>query len=305
MPPTGPRLLSGAMLVREDGLVLLVQHPQASPFAGKWSMPLTGVPDHETAEDALERMLRDSLHVEPGEYDFLDTIYASAVTNGERFIVNAFTCIGWAGEPRFGSEAYADAVWVSPGAPGALDLLPEVRDWLKTAFEEETGAIVPREYDSEMLIAGLASARGDLIAAFDAVPTHVRSTPDASGWSLLDVLAHVSDVEAYYRNEARRCLEGFGQKWRSFNEAQWEDAFRLRPAEDEHALRDRLSAVSGETRAYLGSTPRDVLAVYLDHPERGVVQVGDRFEKLAGHYRDHAAQIRGMAQALTARPSGS
>lgn len=305
MPPAGPRLLTGAMMVRDDGLVLLVQHPAASPFAGKWSMPLTGVPDHETAEDALERMLRDSLHVEPGEYDFLDTIYATAVTNGERFIVNAFTCIGWAGEPRLGAEAYADAAWVSPGAPGALDLLPEVRDWLKTAFEEETGAIVPREYDGEMLIADLASARADLVAAFDAVPPHLRSTPDASGWSPLDVLAYVADVEAYYRNEARRCAEGFGQKWRPFNDAQWEDAFRLRPAEDERVLRDRLSAVSGETRAYLGSATRDLLAVYFDHPERGVVQMGDRFEKLAGHYREHAAQIREMVQDLTARPSGS
>lgn len=305
MPPAGPRLLSGAMMVREDGLVLLVQHPAASPFAGKWSMPLTGVPDHETAEDALERMLRDALHVEPGEYDFLDTIYANAVTSGERFIVNAFTCIDWTGEPRFGAEAYADAAWVSPGAPGGLDLLPEVREWLKTAFEEETGAIVPREYDRDTLVADLASARADLIAAFDAVTPHQRTTADTAGWSPLDVFAHVSDVEAYYRNEIRRCVAGAGQKWRPFNETQWEDAFRLRPAEEERTLRDRLAAVSGETRTYLGSATPELLAVYLDHPERGVVQVGDRFEKIAGHYRNHAEQIRGMAQALAARPSGS
>lgn len=304
MPPVGPRLLTGAVMVREDGLVLLVQHPAASLFAGKWSMPLTGVPDHETAEDALERMLRDALHVEPGEYDFLDTIYANAVTNGERFIVNAFTCIGWTGEPRFGSEAYADAIWVSPGAPGAIDLLPEVRDWLKTAFEEETGAIVPREYDREMLTADLASARAGLIAAFDAVPSHLRSTPDASGWSPLDVFAHVSDVETYYRNEIRRCAHGVGQRWRLFNEAQWEDAFRLRTAEDERTLRDRLAAASSETHAYLGEIPRELLALYLDHPEQGVVQVGDRFEKIAGHYRTHTEQIRGMAQVFATRASG-
>lgn len=305
MPAGGPRLLSGAVMVREDGLVLLVQHLAASPFAGKWSMPLTGVPDHETAEDALERMLRDALHVEPGAYDFLDTIYASAITDGERFIVNAFTCIGWTGEPRFGAEAYADAVWVSPGAPGALDLLTEVREWLKTAFEEETGAIVPREYDRDTLGADLASARADLIAAFDAVPPHQRGLADASGWSPLDVFAHVADVEAYCRNEVRRCVSGAGQKWRPFNEAQWEDTFRLRPAEDERALRGRLAAVSGETRAYLGSATPELLAVYIDHPERGVVQVGDRFEKIAGHYRNHVSQIRGMAQALAGRASGS
>ena len=228
MPPAGPRLLSGALMVRDDGLVLFVRHPAASPFAGKWSMPLTGVPDHETAEDALERMLRTALHVEPGQYEFLDTVYASAVTDGERFIVNAFTCVDWAGEPRFAADAFADAVWASPGAPGDLDLLPEVRTWLMTAFEEETGALAPREYDRDVLLAGLSAARGGLIAALDAVPAPVRAQADGSGWSTLDVLAHVADVEAYYRNEVGRCLAGAGQRWRLFNEAQWEDAFRDR-----------------------------------------------------------------------------
>ena len=300
MSAEAPRLLSGAMMVRDDGLVLLVQHPAASPFAGKWSMPLTGVPAHEAAEDALERMLRDSLHVEPGAYDFLDTIYVSAVANGERFIVNAFTCVGWTGDPRFGTEAYADAVWVSPGAPGAVDLLPEVRLWLKTAFEEETGAIVAREYDSEMLIADLASARGDLIAALDAVPLHQRALADGSGWSPLSILVRVADMEAYYRNEVRRCLSSVGQRWRVFNEVQWEDAFRIRPIEDERSLRDRFAAVSGETRAYLNDATPELLAVYLDHPERGVVQVGDRFERIATHYRTFAGHIRGMTQAFAA-----
>lgn len=305
MPPAGPRLLSAAVMVREDGLMLFVRHPAASPFAGKWSMPLTGVPDHETAEDALERILRDALHVGPGEYDFLDTIYVNAISDGERFIVNAFTCIGWTGEPRFGPEAYADAVWASPGAPGAIDLLPEVRDWLKTAFEEETGALAPREYDREMLAADLARARADLIAAFDAVPPHLRTAAGGDGWSPLDLFARVSDVETYYRNEIRRCASGLGQRWRLFNEAQWEDAFRLRAVEDERTLRDRLAAVSGETRAYLAAMTPELLALYLDHPEHGVVQVGDRFERIVAHYRNYADQIRGMTPALQARPSGS
>lgn len=302
MANAGPLLLSGAMMVREDGLVLLVQHPAASPFAGKWSMPLTGVPDHETAEDALERMLRGALHVEPGAYEFLDTIYVNALGGSERFIVNAFTCIDWDGEPRFGAEAFADAAWVSPGAPGTLDLLTEVREWLKTAYEDETGALVPREYDLETLLADLASARGDVIAAFDAVPVHLRGRADASGWSSIDVFAHVADVEAYYRGEVRRCLSGAGQRWRLFNEAQWDDTYRLRPTEDERMLRERLSAVSGETRAYFGALGPEMLAVYLDHPERGVVQVGDRIEKIAEHHRSHANQIRQMTQALVAAP---
>ena len=133
-PAAGPGLLSAALLVRDDASMLLVQHPAASPFAPLWTMPLTGVTDAETAEEALERLLRGTLHVEPGAYDFLDTIYVTAA-GGQRFIANVFSGTGWQGDPQFASDAIADAAWVPAGQPGTLPLVPEVRDWFLAAAE--------------------------------------------------------------------------------------------------------------------------------------------------------------------------
>ena len=42
---------------------------------------------------------------------------------------------------------------------------------------------------------------------------------------------------------ARRSHDEPGHTWRPFNDAQWFDLLRLRPAEDEYSIRDRLDAV--------------------------------------------------------------
>ena len=74
----GPQLASLALMVRDDAKSLFVRHA-AGPFAGLWTLPFVGVADVETAEDALERLLREYLNVQPGPYEFLDTVYLTAV----------------------------------------------------------------------------------------------------------------------------------------------------------------------------------------------------------------------------------
>jgi len=285
-----------AVMVRQDRKVLFVRHARG-PFGGRWSLPLLGVADVETAEDALERLMRQMLHVEPGPYEFLDTLYLTGA-GGERFIVNGFTCIDWQGEPRFPAEVFDDAIWAPPSEAAGLDLLPEMGDWLNTTFAGEGGTPEAVTYDAEVLLATLAEARGEFLAAFDAIPVALRSAAlDEGGWSALDVLAHSSDVEAYYHSEVVRCLDEPGRAWRAFNNDQWYDLHRRRPAEDEATLRARLEAVRAETRTWLTYQPPEALGTYLDHPERGVVQVGGRIEKIAGHDRAHVGQLRQMAQA--------
>ena len=128
-PASTPRLVSAALLVRADGALLLLRHA-LGPFAGRWSLPLAGVADQETAEDALVRLLRDALRVEhDGPFDFLDTL-ALAGSGGEQFVVNAFRCKGWTGAPVLVRGAYDDAAWAPRDAMNTLDLLPELRAWL-------------------------------------------------------------------------------------------------------------------------------------------------------------------------------
>jgi len=283
-------------MVRADHKSLFVRHA-VGPFTGMWTLPFVGVADDETAEDALERLLREFLYVEPGPYEFLDTVYLNAST-GERFIANAFTCVDWEGEAKFPGALFDDALWAASSDMGGLDLMPELRDWLATVFQGEASEPGLITYESTEVLADLSDARGELLASFDAIPAHIRSEPlDEAGWSPLDVLAHAVDVEVYYRNEVRRCLEEPGRSWRMFNSDQWKDLHAHRPNEDEGALRERMEAVRAETRTWVQYQPPETLNAYANHPERGVVQVGERLAKLANHDREHATQLRMMSQA--------
>ncbi|MGE3960935.1 MAG: DinB family protein [Dehalococcoidia bacterium] len=295
-----PQLASLALMIRADSKSLFVRHA-GGPFGGLWTPPFVGVADVETAEDALERLMRDFLHVQPGPYEFLDTVYVTAPT-GERFIANAFTCVDWQGEARFPASLFDDALWAAPADMTGLDLMPELRDWLVQVFRGEDSEPALADYTPDDLLTQLADGRGEFLAAFDAVPRHLRTTAlTEEGWSALDVLAHTVDVEAYYRNESRRCLEQPGRTWRTFNDDEWKDLHALRPSEDETVLRERMDAVRGETRTWLQYQPPETLNAYANHPERGVIQIGDRIAKIASHNREHAAQLREMAQVAQLR----
>lgn len=294
------RLASVGVLVREDGKVLMVRHP-SGPFAGKWSMPLIGVHDLETAEAALERMLREMLHVQPGPYEFLDTLYLGG-SGGERFIGNVFTCVDWTGDPRFAREVFDDAIWLLPSEPGGLELLPEVREFLRTSFEAETGVIAAVEYDPTSLAQELTDAREGLLAAYDAIPSDLRAEVlEEDGWSPFDALTHAVDAEGYYIAELRRCLDEPGRMWVPFNGSQWGDMHRLYPAQSEADVLVRMEQVRRETLLWLKWQGPDTLRAYVSHPERGVTQVGGRVAKVAAHDREHTEQLRRMWQTATIR----
>ena len=289
-PPAAPQLASAAVMRRDDGRVLLLQHLDEGPFAGRWSLPIAGVGDDETAEDALGRVLREHVHVQPGPFDFEDTLYVTG-QGGARFVVNAFLCHAWQGEPRFNAKHYADAVWAHPATPSvAAELLPEVGEWLaRTLGEPEHPRTV------EALGALLDETRGALLAAFESVPERQREEPLVDGWSALDVLTHVADVEAYYLAETDRLLRVPGHTWRSFNPGQWDAIHATRPPEETTVVRERLEAARERTRFWLASLEDDQLAQYGNHHERGAVRIGERVEKFARHEREHAEQLLAMS----------
>lgn len=299
-PHDAPTLASAALLLREDDHALVVRHRDSDArFPGLWSLPLRIVEDHEVAEDAITTVLRDVLHVQPGPFEFSDTFYLEGA-DAKRLIVNVFTCVAWEGEPRYSADEYEDAAWVAPANPGSLDLVPELRAWFAEAFgaADGEGSLAP-----DALSARLSDARMELLAAYETIPRGARTHPLEGDWSPLDVLAHAAEVEAYYFEESRRLLEQPGHTWRPFNDAQWFDIHRTRPREQETALLDRADTIRAATRAWLATLSAADLAAYGNHPRRGVVQLDDRIDKIAEHDREHAAQLRAMADA--ARVAGA
>lgn len=285
-----PTLASAGILVRADGQMLLAKHA-AGPFAGRWSMPLVGVAPSETAEEALGRMLRDVLHVQPGPVEFLDTIAAEG-SDGSHFVLNAFTCIDWQGEPALGRAPgpYAEAVWARPVEVGVLDLVPEVRDWI-AASAAATGRPATRTFGATGIGRALSDARGDLIAAYDAIPVAARRE-HFDGVIALDLLAQAADEEVYALNETRRCLDVPGRIWRPFNEAQWGDLVAPRADDSEGAVRARLQAARGATHAWLTATNADALGAWVNHETRGLVQAGACIEAIGERDREAAARLR-------------
>jgi ADP-ribose pyrophosphatase YjhB (NUDIX family) len=294
-PPAGPLLASAAVLRRDDGRVLLLRHLDEGPFAGRWSLPIAGVGDDETAEDALDRVLREHLHVESGPFEFEDTIYVTGAGES-RFIVNAFMSLGWRGEPRFSEQLYADAIWADPAAPSvSSELLPELGKWLAETLGESDH---PQTVDA--LGELLDETRGALLSAFESIPEAARAADPVVGWSAVDLLAHVADVETYYLAETDRLLRVPGHTWASFNPAQWDAIHATRPSEDSTTVRLRLDAARERTRFWLASLEAGQLAQFGNHHERGAVRIGARIEKFARHEHEHAEQLTAIADAARA-----
>ena len=293
MSSTPPTIVSAALLVRDDGQVLLVRYADEHVhFGGLWSLPMQAVTDEETADDALERVLRERLHVQREAFEFTDTLYFATAAGG-RYIVNLFTCTRWGGVPRFAEQHYVDAAWVEPGRHAALALVPELGSWLDASL-----AGPPATSDPAAVAVALGEARSKLLAAYDAIAEPARTRRLDGAWTPLDVLAHAGSVEAYYAAEARRLLDVPGHTWRLFNTGQWEDDHRSREPEPESAVRARLERLRARTRAWLETLSADDLERYGNHPERGVVTVGERVDQIAWHDREHASQLRAMAASV-------
>ncbi len=290
--PGPPLIAAAAALVREDGQLLLVRHRADDvEFGGRWSLPMQRVPDEEVAEETLLYVLRERLHVQPGPFEFAETIYLSG-TAGSRYVVNVFTCVDWGGEPRYSEQHYDDAAWVQPTGHPALALLPGVSAWLRDAFGGAASALT----EAGALASSLEEARQELLEAYESIATDPREQPQHDGWSPLDVLSHVASVETYYAAEARRLLETPGHSWRGFNPAQWEDDHRSRPPETEAGARSRLDTARRHTLEWLGPLSEEQLALYGNHPERGAVTIGDRVDKIGRHDREHVEQLRELAK---------
>lgn len=288
-----PQMFSAALLLREDGKLLLVRHrsndAQLAGFAARWSLPMQAVAEDETAEHALQRVLRERLHVEPGALEFAETI-SGAGRDSVPYVANVFRCTDWRGEPRFGGTHYDDAAWVRPADAGRqLDLAPELQRWLRSAFDDAPPAAEPAALSS-----ALEKARDALLAAFEAIPAGTREQQLAGGLSPLDVLALAAGAEAYQVAETRRLLETPGHNWREFNEAQWEADHRSRPPQSEAGALARLDGVRGETLRWLETLSAEQIAAYGNHPQRGAVTVTDCIEGIARQDRGCAARLRTM-----------
>lgn len=119
-----------AVILREDGQVLLGQRPEGKPWAGWWEFPGGKVEDGETPAHALQRELHEELGIAATEfYPWLTRTFAYP----ERTVrLHFFTVRQWQGEPH-GKEnqalswQHSDHVEVSPLLPANEPIVSALR----------------------------------------------------------------------------------------------------------------------------------------------------------------------------------
>ena len=274
---------AGVRIRRDDGQVLMVQH-HAGVAAGRWSVPFDGVAEHETAEGAALRIVRNALHLDAGSFVFAETL--SIPSADEEIVVNVFDVVGWGGEPRFNGRDFDDAGWLDPSLLAGVDVVPEVAAWL--------GGGVTEGDVHEALERTLVVARGELLAAYERVPAAARERALDGEWAAVDVLHHCAAREAYTLAEALRFAETPCHRWREFSTEQAEVERRLHRRPSDAEARERLLRAHDETLRIVQSLMPEQLLHFGMHPERGAVQVRELLAGIAAHDREHIEQLRAM-----------
>jgi 8-oxo-dGTP diphosphatase len=112
--------VAAAVLVRDDGRVLLAQRLPGTPYPGYWEFPGGKLEAGESAHDALVRELDEELGIRiTRAVPWLVQRYVYPHAHVE---LNFFRVFGWSGDPR-GRDGQAIA-WQTPGAFEVAPLLP-------------------------------------------------------------------------------------------------------------------------------------------------------------------------------------
>lgn len=285
-----PLLAAAVALRRQDGKVLLLQHKNLIPFPKKWSFPVAVVSESETAEDAIERVLRDHVHIRSSDITFVDTIYVTG-SDSTNFVLNIFFCENWEGEPQYDPQNYDDAIWYTPGNfDDRYQIVSEINTWMSSSLLSEEYSKV-ESHTKESLKKLLIDSRNQLLKTFQSFSAESKYKKLSSGLSPIDILIHISDLEAYYISEIDRIITIPGHSWQPFNTDQWIITYRTGESFDSTMTHDRLRGTREKTMEWLDSLVQSQLDQYGNHTERGIVVVGEQIASIAQHDLFHTSQL--------------
>lgn len=140
--PDHPLVGVGAIVVREDGCVLLVRRRQP-PRAGEWSLPGGLVELGERLEEAVQREVREECGIEiqvgplVGVFQPIERDAAGAIRF--HYVVLDYLACYAGGTLRTSSDA-GDAAWVSPDQLDRYRLRPETATMIRRALAIRRGS---------------------------------------------------------------------------------------------------------------------------------------------------------------------
>lgn len=118
---------------------------------------------------------------------------------------------------------------------------------------------------------------------------HFRPAPD--GWTLHEIVIHITDSEANSYIRCRRFIAEPGQTVMAYDEKGWATGLDYHRQSTEDAL-ELFRWLRHNTYQLIRSLPEDVWANTVYHPENGTMTLDDWLGVYERHIPDHLAQMR-------------
>ena len=149
------------------------------------------------------------------------------------------------------------------------------------------------------LVDDLRNARSDLLAAGQEVAdADLHRRPDGSAWAIIELLAHLPDVDHYYLSQAQALRDVPGHTFVYFDEEAWLRDNADAIERDPHAVKLAMVAAHEEVVRWTRSLTPEELDRAGGHPKRASISVREMIQRIADHDRTHTEQIRAIRRAL-------
>jgi DinB superfamily len=154
-------------------------------------------------------------------------------------------------------------------------------------YVDRIHSLVGRD-DPWTILASTASRLRGLVEGRSRAQLAFKPSPER--WSVVEILAHLSDAEVVGAWRIRSVLAGNGTALQPYDQDRWAATFRYAASEPSESL-DLFQAARASTLSLLGRVDPALHDNYGMHGERGKETVAEIARLYAGHDRNHLAQI--------------
>ena len=149
------------------------------------------------------------------------------------------------------------------------------------------------------IVDDLRNARSDLLTACqDLSDADLRRRPADGGWSVIELLAHLPDVDRYYLDQARLLRDVPGHTFVYFDEEAWARDNPDAIARDARGVKLAMEAAHEEVVRWARSLTPEELDRAGGHPRRPSISVREMLQRIANHDRTHMEQVLSIRRAL-------
>lgn len=165
-------------------------------------------------------------------------------------------------------------------------------------------ALVGNNVDSETvdlmpcvfhLVADLKNTRSDLLTVCQEISeTDLRHRSADGGWAVIELLAHLPDVDRYYLAQARKICDVPGHQFVYFDEEAWSRDNADAIDREVSGVRLAMAAAHEDVVQWTRRLTSEELGRAGSHPRRGSITVREMIQRIADHDRSHIEQVRAI-----------